>query len=164
MDKLFVLAAPQEYSKLAEMIKETWHSAYDDLLGAEQVDYMTETFQSVSAIADQVKNKNYMYFYIVQKRKKIGYCAVVAEADKLFLSKLYLVSDCRGKGIGQKALAVVAEMAKRLGLSAVYLTVNKMNARAIAAYEKFGFVRTESIVTDIGNGYVMDDYVYEYCV
>ncbi len=164
MDKLFVLAASQEYPKLAEMIKETWHSAYDDLLGAEQVDYMTETFQSASAIADQVKNKNYMYFYIVQKHKKIGYCAVVAEADKLFLSKLYLVSDCRGKGIGQKALAAVAEMAKRLGLSAVYLTVNKMNARAIAAYEKFGFVRTESIVTDIGNGYVMDDYVYEYCV
>ncbi len=164
MNKLFVLATPQEYVHLSEMIKEAWHSAYDDLLGAEQVDYMTDKFQSASAIEDQVKNQNYIYFYIVQKRKKIGYCAVIAETDKLFLSKLYLVSECRGQGIGQKALAAVAEMAKRLGLSAVYLTVNKKNARAIAAYEKFGFVRTQSIVTDIGNGYVMDDYVYEYAV
>lgn len=98
MNKLFVLATPQEYAHLSEMIKETWHSAYDDLLGAEQVDYMTDKFQSASAIEDQVKNQNYIYFYIVQKRKKIGYCAVVAEADKLFLSKLYLVSECRGAG------------------------------------------------------------------
>ena len=164
MDKMFVLVSPQEYAQLAEHIKKMWHSAYDGLLGAEQVDYMTDTIQSASVIDEQVRNGNYIYFYIVDGKKKIGYCAVEAEEDKLFLSKLYLESEYRGRGIGQKALAAVAEMAKRLGLSSVYLTVNKHNARAIAAYEKFGFVRTDSIVTDIGGGYVMDDYVYEYAV
>lgn len=164
MNKMFSLVPPQEHGQLAEMIAQLWHSAYDDLLGAAQVDYMTSTLQSASAIDDQIMNKNYIYFYVMFDGEKIGYCAVEAEEDRLFLSKLYLKEEKRGKGIGQKALAGVAEMAKRLGLSSVYLTVNKGNARAIAAYEKFGFVRTDSIVTDIGGGYVMDDYVYEYAL
>ena len=162
MDKMFSLVPPQEHAQLAEMIPSLWHSAYDSLLGKAQVDYMTQKFQSAEAIRHQIMHENYIYFYILSGRKKIGYCAIEAEEEKLFLSKLYLKEEERGKGLGQKALAGVTEMAKRLGLSCVYLTVNKGNARAIAAYEKFGFVRTDSIVTDIGGGYVMDDYVYVY--
>ena len=44
--------------------------------------------------------------------------------------------------------------------SAVYLTVNKNNARAIRAYEKFGFLREGEECTAIGEGYYMDDYIY----
>ena len=44
----------------------------------------------------------------------------------------------------------------------VYLTVNKGNKRAIRAYEKSGFSITESVVTDIGHGFVMDDYIMKY--
>ena len=39
------------------------------------------------------------------------------------------------------------------------LSVNKRNAKAIAAYHRNGFVIAESVVTDIGGGFVMDDYV-----
>jgi ribosomal protein S18 acetylase RimI-like enzyme len=37
--------------------------------------------------------------------------------------------------------------------------VNKGNARAIAFYRKHGFDIAESVVVDIGGGFVMDDYV-----
>ena len=47
-------------------------------------------------------------------------------------------------------------------LSKITLTVNKYNLPAICIYEKVGFNRVDSIETDIGNGYVMDDYVYEF--
>ena len=56
----------------------------------------------------------------------------------------------------------MAEIAAERGLKAVYLTVNTGNARAVRAYEKFGFTRTDHTVTDIGSGFVMDDYIYEY--
>jgi len=39
------------------------------------------------------------------------------------------------------------------------LSVNKRNAKAIAAYRRNGFVIADSVVTDIGNGFVMDDYI-----
>ena len=37
--------------------------------------------------------------------------------------------------------------------------MNKHNAAAIAAYRNCGFVTREEVVVDIGNGFVMDDYV-----
>ena len=40
--------------------------------------------------------------------------------------------------------------------------MNKYNADTIAVYEKLGFELLRSEVTDIGNGYVMDDFVYIY--
>jgi hypothetical protein len=39
--------------------------------------------------------------------------------------------------------------------------VNKRNASAIAAYRKHGFDVRESVVKDIGGGFVMDDYIME---
>ena len=163
-ERMLVLVRPEERAELAQFIKGLWHSAYDGLLGSDQVDYMTQTLQSVPAIEEQIRSDNYLYFFLVRDGRRIGYCALRPEEEKLFLSKLYLTDEERGRGIGQQALAEVAEAARRLGLRAVYLTVNKGNARAVRAYEKFGFRRTDSIVTDIGGGYVMDDYVYEYAV
>lgn len=43
-----------------------------------------------------------------------------------------------------------------------YLTVNKNNTKAISAYKNFGFIITDSTKTDIGNNYVMDDYIMTY--
>jgi ribosomal protein S18 acetylase RimI-like enzyme len=43
----------------------------------------------------------------------------------------------------------------------VILAVNKRNTAAIGSYRKYGFVVRESIVDDIGHGFVMDDYVME---
>ena len=146
MDIHFVPAQKEEYAPLAQFIARQWHTAYDGLLGEAQVKYMTDTFQSAAE----------------GEGRRIGYCALHPEAEKLFLSKLYLTEEERGRGIGQKALAAVAEIAAERGLQAVYLTVNTGNARAVRAYEKFGFTRTDHTVTDIGSGFVMDDYIYEY--
>ena len=43
----------------------------------------------------------------------------------------------------------------------IYLTVNKQNLISISVYEKLGFLRARDLVTDIGSGFVMDDYVME---
>ena len=160
--KMLVLARPEEHAELAQLIDRLWHSAYDGLLGPDQVAYMTQKFQSVPAIEEQIRSDNYLYFFLEKEGARIGYCALHPEAEKLFLSKLYLTEEERGRGIGQKALAAVAEIAAERGLQAVYLTVNTGNARAVRAYEKFGFTRTDHTVTDIGSGFVMDDYIYEY--
>ena len=163
-ERMLVLVRPEERAELAQFIKGLWHSAYDGLLGEAQVEYMTQKFQSAAAIKEQTEKENYIYFFIADGDRGIGYCAVRPLEDSLFLSKLYLEEECRGRGVGQRALAQVCAIAKRLALPRVWLTVNKGNARAIRAYEKFGFVRTDSTVTDIGGGYAMDDYIYEYAV
>ena len=53
------------------------------------------------------------------------------------------------------------QFARDHGMRAIWLTVNKYNANTIAAYKKMGFETIGDGVTDIGSGYVMDDYFME---
>ena len=51
--------------------------------------------------------------------------------------------------------------AEHLGYKFLSLTVNKNNKETIKAYEKMGFKQVRDIVIDIGNNFVMDDYIME---
>ncbi len=146
---------------LEELASVVWHEAYLTLLGKEQVEYMVASFQSKEAFKKQLES-GYRYYFIEHEGKKVGYVGFSFDSDKLFLSKLYLKKEYHGKGIATFVLNELVTTANLNGLNSIYLTVNKGNARAIRAYEKFGFLKTDSIVTDVGEGYVMDDYVYTY--
>ena len=159
----FELVENKDFPTLAVLAKRLWHSAFDNLIGQEQTNYMIEKFQSEPAFTRQTTSEFYSYFFILLEGKRVGYTAIANRPieDKLFLSKLYLSPEVHGKGIAVQTLEFVKNKAIELNKKAVYLTVNKGNARAISVYEKFGFSRTDSVVTDIGGGFVMDDYIYE---
>jgi ribosomal protein S18 acetylase RimI-like enzyme len=55
-------------------------------------------------------------------------------------------------------LASIEQECVARGARELSLTVNKDNADSIAFYQRVGFVIVEPIVTDIGNGFVMDDH------
>ena len=44
----------------------------------------------------------------------------------------------------------------------IRLTVKKDNQNSVNAYIKWGFKTVDSVVTDIENGFVMDDYIMEF--
>ena len=150
----------EEYGALEEMCRRLWHETYDNLIGKVQTDYMLEKFQSVQAFARQIRAENYAYFFLEKDGVRAGYCALRYEKERLFLSKLYLEKAFRGTGLCGEALGEIFAAARFLGYREVYLTVNKENARAVHAYEKYGMKREKSIKTDIGGGFFMDDYVY----
>lgn len=131
---------------------------YDPLLGVEQNTYMLEKFQSEKAIVEQIEHGANYYFVI--DGEDAGFFAYYLYEDCLYLSKLYLKEECRGKGFGRKVIEFLRSEAKAAGLSAIELNVNKYNFDTIAAYERLGFKRIRDEVNDIGNGFVMDDYVY----
>lgn len=56
---------------------------------------------------------------------------------------------------------MVKEIAKENDQTSLLLNVNKYNTGAIDFYEYLGFVNIKSEIIDIGNGYVMDDFVFE---
>jgi ribosomal protein S18 acetylase RimI-like enzyme len=88
------------------------------------------------------------------------YAAKPSGNDRVFLSKLYVASKFRGRGLGKEMLQHLIAAARTDGLKTIWLTVNKHNP-SVDIYHNLGFVITEEIITDIGNGFVMDDYVME---
>ncbi len=147
---------------LCSLANEAWELAYSELLGPKQVEYMVDKFLSPPAVREQMKEQSYEYYIIYGDDEPggfIGFAPNYEGRDELFLSKLYLLPGMKGTGAAKAAFALAESEAKRLSLPAIRLTVNKGNAHAKEVYEHWGFETVESAVTDIGGGFVMDDYI-----
>lgn len=161
---MFIPVTTNDQMSLVESLaREIWTEHYTPIIGKLQVEYMLDRFQSRQAIADQIKT-GVLYFLIRTDDAFIGYLAVQPKDDELFLSKIYVRSSLRRKGYGRKAVQFVELLAKERNLGKVVLTVNKSNVTSIRSYEKMGFQNAGSLIQDIGNGYVMDDYKMEKAV
>ena len=77
------------------------------------------------------------------------------------LEQLYLLPELHGQGLGRLMLRHVEEQARRV--AAARCCCSRINATIspVAFYRKAGFTVREEAVFDIGNGFVMDDYVME---
>ncbi len=150
----------EEISITADLAHTIWTEHYTPIIGAEQVAYMLDKFQSAGAIQDQI-GQGIEYYLIMYQDKSVGYFSFNAEDQFLFLSKFYVSKSVRGRGIGKAAMLFIEGQAGALGLQKIRLTVNKYNSKSITAYEKMGFTNIDSIVQDIGNGFEMDDYILE---
>ncbi len=148
--------------KFACLTSEIWHEYWTCILSDEQIDYMVEKFQSEKAIFEQIQNENYLYFYIIDDNQTAGYIGISKKPDYLFLSKLYMKKEFRHKGIGTQAFEFIKDFAEKNNYKKIRLTVNKNNKNTIEAYIKWNFKIIDSVVTDIGSGFVMDDYIMEY--
>lgn len=152
----------EEIKETAQLAYNIWNQHFVSIIGQAQTDYMLENFQSENAMTKQIED-GYEYFQFILDNKPIGYFGVCKEEDNtLFLSKLYLKKEYRGRGYARQAFEFIKGLAKGYGNKSIWLTVNKYNDNTIAVYKKFGMKIIRSQVTDIGNGFVMDDYVFEY--
>ena len=86
---------------------------------------------------------------------------VEPETNRFFISKIYLLSEARGRHFASRAIGFYGALCQCRGLSAMYLTVNKVNVLGIRAYEGNRFVTIDAVETDIGSGFIMDDFIME---
>lgn len=152
----------QDFQVIAALAKEVWHNTYDSLIGSDQVGYMLEKFQRASVLENDVNQNHYRYLMAKAGDTLLGYCGIKPEENgSVFLSKVYVSPKFQGQGIAKAMIMHFADQYRKLGYTKMWLTVNKGNKNAIAAYLKLGFRKLGELVTDIGNGYIMDDDTME---
>lgn len=150
----------EQIETIASLAFQIWHQHFIPIIGSAQVDYMLEKFQSFPALEQQI-NEGYEYFILNYQGKAVGYTGVHQENNKLFLSKIYLLKEYRGKRISSSVFDFLIQLCKDRGLSNIWLTCNKNNQHTIAIYQHLGFNISDVQKADIGNGFVMDDYIME---
>ena len=79
----------------------------------------------------------------------------------MMISKIYTVQSARGNGIGKKMLDFIEAKCASSNIRTLWLTVNKQNQHPISWYKHRGFKVVDSVKTDIGGGFFMDDYIME---
>jgi ribosomal-protein-alanine N-acetyltransferase len=71
----------------------------------------------------------------------LGYFLLMLSVDEAHLLNISVRGDLHGNGLGRYLLAKVISLANENILSSVLLEVRPTNRRALAVYERFGFIR-----------------------
>jgi ribosomal protein S18 acetylase RimI-like enzyme len=155
--------ASREAPVIAALAHSIWNAHYPGIISQAQIDYMLAIWYQPGAIAREIEEQGHCFALIEVADQPIGYlaCEPQPAQQNLFISKLYLQPQYAGRGLGQQALRWLEELARQQGAHSLSLRVNKNNLKAIRAYLRAGFRIREAICTDIGSGYVMDDYLME---
>jgi len=152
----------EQIADVVRLAREIWQEHYVPIIGQKQIDYMLEKFQSERAVIDQL-GESYEYYIVIHRGQSAGYVAVVpnSSASALMISKLYVRKSERGHGLGKRTLRFVENLCLQRGITMIWLTVNKNNARSIAWYSRMGFRNAGPTIQDIGGGFIMDDFRLE---
>lgn len=155
------VVTPAQIEVTALLADAIWNECYDGHLSREQIRYMVEKFQSAPAITSQIESQGFLYYLFEVDGNQAGYIGLQPKDGKLLLSKLYLLKSYRGQGYLPLFFGFIDTVARRQKCGTVWMTANRYNDRAVAAYKKMGFAVVREQVADIGQGFVMDDFVFE---
>ncbi len=148
-----------------DLTKKIWPVAYGEILSKAQLDYMIDKFYNETALRELIQKGHVFYLAQDDKDNYVGFVSykINSEPNKTKIHKIYVLRQTQGTGLGKQFFELVKEKAIENNQKAIFLNVNKYN-NAINFYTKLGFVKVKDEVIDIGNGYVMDDYVMEVAI
>jgi len=150
-----------EIDALVALTRDTWQHHYASIISQAQIDYMLAERYAPALILSQLSRQGVWWDTLHCDGILTGFVQyeLGTAPGELKIDKLYIRYTERGRGHGGILLQHVEQEARSLGCHRLHLQVNKNNASAIGAYRKHGFEITDSAVFDIGNGFVMDDYI-----
>jgi ribosomal protein S18 acetylase RimI-like enzyme len=152
--------AENDVDALCARAREIWRAHYPAIIGAAQTEYMLAQRYDRSVILGELARDDVWWDVLREDASMVAFASSIAENEvELKLDKLYVHPSRQRRGFGAMLIEHTCARAIVRGFHAVILAVNKHNHTAIAAYRKHGFEVRESVVKDIGGGFVMDDYV-----
>jgi len=155
----FRLATAADIPTLRDLADRIWRACYPGMISLEQIEYMLGWMYSAEKIAAELAAGVHWEIAALDETPA-GYLSLTFHSPELAeLNKLYLLPAMQGRGLGQEMLARALAIARERGCTDLRLRVNKGNARALRTYEGAGFRIVDSLVADIGGGFVMDDLV-----
>ncbi|WP_291144500.1 GNAT family N-acetyltransferase [Flavobacterium sp. UBA7680] len=146
---------------IQEITNITWPITYGEILSQTQLDYMLGLFYSEEALSKQIENKEQLFYLISDSQSTIGFIGIEHNYKNEAITKIhkiYLLPETQGKGYGKIVFESIEKLALESNSKALLLNVNRFNT-ALNFYKKLGFEIKETVDIEIGNGYLMEDYV-----
>ncbi len=141
-------------SELASLI---WWQHYPSIISNEQISFMLDKMYNTESLKQQMQTKNHQFYFVSNANDTLGFLSVnEEEKGNWFLNKFYIDQTKASKGLGSVAFNQLLEL---INPQTMRLTVNRQNYKSINFYFKNKFVIEKVADFDIGNGFVMDDFV-----
>lgn len=153
-------AAKEDIGIIKSLSDRIWPPTFSSILSQEQITYMMDLMYSEESLAKQMDN-GHCYLLAEENGEFLGYLSYELNyraSDITKVHKIYVLPSTQGKGLGRAFIDAVTSIAKENQNKELSLNVNRNN-RAIDFYKLVGFeiIRSENI--DIGNGFLMQDYI-----
>lgn len=150
-----------EVDELISLAGAIWRAHYPAIISSAQIEYMLAQRYTPAVVHAELARDDVWWDRVRINGTMTAFasCLMTAGAGEMKLDKLYVDPAYQRGGLGGMLIAHACARARTHGCRMLTLAVNKRNAAAIAAYRKQGFEVVESVVKDIGGGFVMDDYV-----
>ncbi|MGY3054876.1 ribosomal protein S18 acetylase RimI-like enzyme [Pedobacter sp. UYEF25] len=153
-------ATQQDILLISDLAKKTWPSAYLEIIGQAQIDYMLDKMYSEIELSNQMED-GHIFLIAEQNGQAVGFAGfslITPNTHTYKLHKLYVLPEIQGFGLGKKLIDEIIRMISAEQGRSIILNVNKGN-KAKLFYKKLGFAIIEDVKVDIGAGFFMDDFV-----
>lgn len=160
-------AQRHELNILEKLARAIWPSTYSDIISAAQIEFMLSWMYAEQTLQSQF-DEGHEFYILSEQNSDLGFLAlewISSTTDRkqqtLKINKLYILSQQQNKGFGKALIQKAIQRASETKVLEIILQVNKAN-KAKDFYAHLGFQIKEEAIFDIGNGFVMDDYIMSY--
>jgi ribosomal protein S18 acetylase RimI-like enzyme len=179
MNYRIVSATPDDYETIRNIAHATWPDTFGDILSEKQIDYRLEMMYSLGAMQEQVAKGHVFYLLLEEasnpktnapddllatatRYEPVAYFSYQLDYQPgtTKIHKLYALPSVQGKGYGKAMIGKAEAIARAAGQQTLRLDVNYEN-KAVGFYEYLGFETVGRYDTDIGQGYLMEDWIME---
>jgi len=158
-----IIEAKKEQLLIVQNLAYTiWPVAYGEILSEAQLEYMLTKFYDLSFLESQMKN-GHVFLLAEEDEVYYGFASYELNCNATSLTKIhkiYISTTSQGKGLGKKLINFIKNKALLANNTGVFLNVNRFN-KAVDFYKKNKFVNIQTLDIEIGEGYLMEDYVME---
>lgn len=156
-------AHKEDIPTIRALAQRFWPVAFASILSVKQIAYMMDMMYSPASLEEQMRQKH-QFVIASRKKKDVGYLSYEVNCNNLNktkIHKLYISPNHQRLGVGGALVNYVMLQALKAKNDVLFLNVNKQNEKAINFYKKHHFQLVKEEEIDIGDGFIMDDYVFE---
>ncbi len=110
------------------------------IISAKEMGYADEWNKDM--LLSALKNQNFYGLKVSHYEGVLGYIHYSLSVDSMDINSVFVFPNARRKGVGEKLLSAVIDVAKEKKLDKIFLEVRETNAPAINLYQKAGFTKT----------------------
>ena len=156
-------APEKDLSTIQDIAHKTWPHTFSNILSPAQIAYMLEWMYSLPSLQEQVNERGHTFLIAREEGTALGFASYELNYKGQAVTKIhkiYVLPNTQGKGIGKALIGRIAEISKQHEDNALSLNVNRQNA-AVQFYQHLGFEIIGQENIDIGQGFLMEDYIMQ---
>lgn len=157
------VATKADIDSIQQIADIAFRDTYQNILSEEQLSYMLNMMYSTKSLEEQLDGGQEFILLRDDDGQYLGFVSYephYKHSKAMKLHKLYVLPETKGRGLGRILIETVFDKARKHGSESVQLNMNRNNS-TYGFYLHMGFVLVGNEDIDIGQGYLMEDYIFE---